>query len=66
MVSAVDLKNTPATFQDMMNRIMKDLLDEVVVVYIDNVLIYATLEGIHDLHVKEVLKRLAENELIIS
>jgi hypothetical protein len=50
----------------MMNHILKDLLDEGVVVYIDNVLIYANMEKKYDLLVKEVLKRFAENDIVIS
>jgi hypothetical protein len=34
--------------------------------YIDDVLIYAKMEEKHDLLVKEVWKRLAENDLVIS
>jgi hypothetical protein len=41
MVIPFGLTNTPATFQDMMNHILKDLLDEGVIVYIHDVLIYA-------------------------
>jgi hypothetical protein len=66
MVIPFGLINAPATFQDMMNHILKDLLDEGVVVYIDDVLIYAKTVKKHDLLVKEVLKILAENDLVIS
>jgi hypothetical protein len=66
MVMPFGLTNAPATFQDMMNHILKDLIDESVVVYIDDVLIYAQTEEKHDLLVKEVLKRLADNDLVIS
>ena len=35
------LTNSPATFQTMMNRIFEDLISEgVVVVYLDNILIF--------------------------
>jgi hypothetical protein len=60
------LTNAPATFQDMMNHILKDLLDKRVVVYIDDILIYAKNKEIHDELVKEVLERLAKNDLVIS
>jgi hypothetical protein len=66
MVMLFALTNTPATFQDMGNHILKDLLDEGVVVYIDDVLIYAETEKKYDLLVKEVLNGLAENDLVIS
>jgi hypothetical protein len=66
MVMLFGLTNAPARFQDMMNHILKDLLDEGVVVYNDDVLIYAQTEEKHDLLVKEVLKILADNDLVIS
>jgi hypothetical protein len=40
MVIPVSLTNAPATFQYMMNHILKDLFDEGVVVYIGDVLIF--------------------------
>jgi hypothetical protein len=49
MVMLFGLTNTQATFQDMMNHILKDLLDEGVIVYIDDVLIYAKTEEQHDI-----------------
>jgi hypothetical protein len=66
MVIPFGLTNALAIFQDMMNHILKDLLDEGVVVYIDDVLTYAQTEEIHDLLVKEILKRFAEHNLVIS
>jgi 2C-methyl-D-erythritol 2,4-cyclodiphosphate synthase len=60
------LTNSPATFQDMMNHILKDLLDKGVVVYIDDILIYAKNKEKHDELVKEVLERLAKHDLVIS
>jgi hypothetical protein len=60
------LTNAPPTFQDMMNHILKHLLDEGVIVYIDDFLIYAKIEEKHDLLVKDVLKRLGKNDEVIS
>jgi hypothetical protein len=60
------LTNALATFQDMMNHIFRDLLDQGVIAYIDDVLIYAETEEKHNELVKEVLKRLKENGLVIS
>jgi hypothetical protein len=50
----------------MMNHILKDLLDKGVIVYIDDILIDAKNEEIYDKLVKEVLERLAKDDLVIS
>jgi hypothetical protein len=60
------LSNIPATFQDMLNHILRDMLDQGVIAYIDDILIYVETEEKHDELVKEVLKRLEENGLLIS
>jgi hypothetical protein len=60
------LSNAPATFQNIMNHIFRDLLDLGLIVYLDDILIYAETEEEHDRIVTEVLKRLAENGLAIS
>jgi hypothetical protein len=60
------LTNAPTTFQDMMNHILHDLLDRGVVVYIFDILIYAKIQEEHDSLVEEVLRRPAENDLLIS
>ena len=35
------LKNTPAAFMDMMNRVFEDYLDKLVIIFIDDILIYS-------------------------
>jgi hypothetical protein len=60
------MTNAPATFQSMMNAIFSDLIDVGVLVYVDDILIYAETEEEHDRLVLEVLKRLRENNLIIN
>ena len=52
------LTNTPAAFQCFMNNVFSDLLDMYIVVYLDNILIYSNDIMQHQIHVKEVLKRL--------
>jgi hypothetical protein len=58
--------NAPASFQDLMNHILKDLVDKGVIVYIDDILIQATNQDIHDKIVQKVLERLPKNDLVIS
>jgi len=60
------LCNAPATFQDMINHIFRDLLDQGLVAYIDDLLIYASTREQHDQIVTEVLKRLRDNPFAVS
>jgi hypothetical protein len=60
------LSNAPATFKNMMNHIFQDLLDLGLIVYLDDILIYAETEEEHDYIVTEVLKCLTANGLAIS
>jgi len=49
-----------------MNDIFSDLLDVSVVIYLDNILIYSDNMNDHKKYVKEVLRRLRENQLYAS
>ena len=51
-------KNAPAHFQRSMNLLLADLLDEFVLVYMDDILIYSKTESEHRDHVKQVFARL--------
>jgi hypothetical protein len=63
---AFGLSNAPATFQNMMNHIFRDLLDLGLIVYLDDILIYAEAEEEHDRIVTKVLKCLVATGLAIS
>ena len=52
------LANAPATFQNMMNEIFKDMMDHGVVIYLDDILIYSWSEEDHIALTKKVLERL--------
>jgi len=61
------MMNLPATFQAMMNEILKDMINEgKVVAFVDNILVGTEIEEEHDEIVEEVLKRLEENDLYIK
>jgi hypothetical protein len=66
MVMPFGLSNAPATFQNIMNHIFRDLLDLGLIVYLDDILIYTKTVEEHDRIVMEVLKHLAANGLAIS
>ncbi|KAF8715262.1 hypothetical protein RHS03_00046, partial [Rhizoctonia solani] len=57
------LTNAPAAFQHFMNKLFKDLLDECVIIYLDDILIYSKDDTTHTQHVHEVLQQLMENQL---
>ena len=61
------LTNSPATFQAIMNDLLRDLVvEEKVAVFIDDVMIATETEEGHDEIVEEVLRRLEENDLFVK
>ena len=61
------MTNLPATFQAMMNEILRDLINEgKVAVFVDDVLVGTETEKGHDEIVEEILRRLEENDLYIK
>src|SRR3979490_194641 len=61
------LTNSPATFQMMMNEIFKELIDEgVVVVFIDDILIFTKSLEVHQKTVRRVLEILRSNNLYLK
>ena len=57
------LCNAPATFQSNMNTIFDDLLDDCVLVYMDDLLIFSKTHEEHELHLRKVLQRMVDNKL---
>jgi len=67
MVMFFGLINSPATFQAMINDLLKDMVIEgKVVVFINNVMIAMKIEKGHDEVVEEVLRRLKEHDLFVK
>ena len=58
--------NTPITFMRIMNDIFRPLLDDVVTVYVDNILVFSKTWEEHVRHVKQVLEVLKREQLITS
>jgi Reverse transcriptase (RNA-dependent DNA polymerase) len=54
------LRNAPAEFARFMSSILMDYLNEFVVVYFDDIVIFSENEKEHEEHVKKVLRRLKE------
>ena len=61
------MTNLPATFQAMMNKILRDLINKgKVAAFVDDVLVGTEIEEEHDKIVEEILRRLEENDLYIK
>jgi len=60
------LVNAPATFQAMMNAILREFWEHGVVVYLDDILIYSKRMEEHEALVKQVLARLEPHDLAVS
>jgi len=61
------LTNSPATFQAMMNDILRDLINTgEVAVFMDDVLVETEEEEKHDKIVEEMLRRIEENDLYVK
>ncbi|XP_028118005.1 uncharacterized protein LOC114315596 [Camellia sinensis] len=48
---------------DLMNRVFKQFLDEFIIVFIDDILIYSKSRGEHEQHLRTALQILRENKL---
>jgi hypothetical protein len=63
LVMPFRLTNAPATFCTLMNDIFREWLDDFVVVYIDDILIYSGSLEEHEEHLRKMFQRLKENKL---
>ncbi|QRW20375.1 Retrotransposable element Tf2 protein [Rhizoctonia solani] len=66
LVMPFGLTNALAAFQDMMNKIFRDLLDVYVIIYLDDILVFSLNKKDHEIHVRKVLKRLQDNDLFCN
>ncbi|WVZ50761.1 hypothetical protein U9M48_001986 [Paspalum notatum var. saurae] len=62
-VVSFGLTNAPAYFMNMMNMIFMKELDQCVVVFIDDILIFSKTREEHEQHLRIVLEKLRENQL---
>ena len=63
LVMPMGLSNSPATFQRLMNGVMKEHVGKFVIVYLDDILIYSETLEQHKLHLTKVLQTLRNAKL---
>ena len=57
-----ELTNTSVTFQELINHVLYDYLNEFVITYLNNILIYSENEENHEKHIKKILRKLQEKK----
>ena len=57
------LSNAPAVFMDLMNRVFHMYLDQFVIVFIDDILVYSESKEKHAEHLRIVLQTLCDQRL---
>ena len=60
---ALRIDNAPTTFMDLVHRVFQLYLDQFVVVFVDDILVYSKFEEEHDDHLRIVLQALREHQL---
>ena len=60
------LTNAPATFMDLMHRVFQPYLDQFIVVFVDDILIYSQSEWGHEYHLRIVLQLLRDHQCTLS
>ena len=63
IVMPFELTNAPATFMDLMHRVFQPYLDQFVVIFVDDILVYSKYEEEHEDHLRIVLQALREHRL---
>ena len=60
------LINTPATFQKRINSVLGEHLDEFIMAYLDDIIIYSNSEEEHFQYIEWVLQRLVDKKMPVA
>ena len=66
LVMPFRLTNAPTIFMDLMNRMFHPYLDQFVIVFIDDILVYSRNAEEHAYHLRIVLQTLRDRELYVK
>ena len=62
LVMPFGLTNALAVFMDLMNRVFHEYLDQLVIVFIDDILVYSKSQEVHEEHLRMVLQILRDRK----
>ena len=63
LVMPFGLTNAPAVFQNLINDVLREYLDQFVIAYLDDILIFSNTKEQHISHVELVLQKLRQHKL---
>eukprot|EP00253_Pinus_taeda_P027660 PITA_27660 len=66
LVMPFELSNAPNTFMRLMNEMLKEYIGKFVIVYLDDILRFSKTREEHFRHVRKVLEKLQQNNLLIN
>jgi len=58
LVMLIGLTNAPASFQSLMNHVLRDYINEIYAVYLNDILVYSKDPDEHTKHVTLILEKL--------